>query len=249
MTGPRGVVDAGFEREDGRVSPEGDLSEPDPVELAVQAAPGGVALGPRTPPLLPLHGAHTDRVGVDSARDRPELSTAQAAARPGGIARDLRDAGPVAVASFAANGANIVVTLVLARLLTTRGYGALAQLTALFLIVSMPGTALAVGVVRRVTALSTSGAAGSVGTWARRVHLRGMCLVVAFSIVVFCAREPLAKLLSIPAPLGVFAILAAGGVWVLLSLDRGLLQSHREYRTLSANLLATADGAFTLVTN
>jgi O-antigen/teichoic acid export membrane protein len=149
----------------------------------------------------------------------------------------LRDAGPLALAGFAANGANVVVTVLVARLLTTRGYGALAQLTSLFLIVSMPGTAVVVGVVRRVTALAVVGRVASVRDWARHAHTQAIVVVGALAIVALSVRGLLARELSIPVPLGVFAIIVAGAVWVLLSLDRGLLQARRHYKALSVNLL------------
>jgi O-antigen/teichoic acid export membrane protein len=148
-----------------------------------------------------------------------------------------RDAGPLALAGFAANGANVIVTVVVARLLATRGYGALAQLTSLFLIVSLPGTAVVVSVVRRVTALAGAGRAAPVRDWARRTHARALTALMVAAAVAFVARGALSRVLSIPEPLAVFAILFAGSVWVLLSLDRGLLQARRAYRTLAVNLL------------
>ena len=109
--------------------------------------------------------------------------------------------------------------------------------TSLFLIVSVPGTAVVVGVVRRVTALATSGRGASVRDWAHRNHMRVTVAVAVLAIAVFSARGPIAHMLSIPTPLGVFAMVVAGSVWVLLSLDRGLLQAKRRYRVLSVNLL------------
>lgn len=177
------------------------------VDVAVEAVPGAVSLGAGLP-------------------------GAAAAVRTG-----LRDAGPLAAAGFLANGANVVVTVILARVLSTRGYGALAQLTSLFLIVSLPGTALTVGVVRRVAAWHGVGVGSAVWRWARRVHLRVTAVAAGFAVVILGVRGPLAGALSIPTPLGVFAVLAAAATWVVLSLDRGLLQSHRDYRALSVNLL------------
>ena len=42
---------------------------------------------------------------------------------------------------------------------------------------------------------------------------------------------------STSTTLAVSTLLAAGAVWILLCFDRGLLQAHRSYRTLSVNLL------------
>ena len=195
-------------------APRDGSSDSGLVEVAVESVPGAFALGPR--PMPP--GASAD----------PRDATIRAG---------LKDAGPLALAGFAANGANVVVTVVMARLLQTRGYGALAQLTALFLILSMPGTAITVGVVRRVTGWHAELTASSVWSWARRVHAQGTVVAVSFAAGIFAVRGPLSRLLSIPEPIGVFAILSAGAVWILLSFDRGLLQAHRNYRALSGNLL------------
>ena len=48
-----------------------------------------------------------------------------------------------------ANGLNVVATVAVARLLTTNQYGGVAQLLGLYFVLSMPGSALLVSVVRR----------------------------------------------------------------------------------------------------
>jgi len=200
-----------------------------PPEVQQVALDGEVAGALRR---LPENALDTSSGAPDADGSGPETRERRVGMRSG-----LRDAGPLALAGFAANGANVVVTVLVARLLTTRGYGALAQLTSLFLIVSMPGTAVVVGVVRRVTALAVTGRSARVHDWARRAHVQIIVVVGAMAIVALSARGLLARELSIPVPLGVFAIIVAGAVWVLLSLDRGLLQARRRYRALSVNLL------------
>jgi hypothetical protein len=56
----------------------------------------------------------------------------------------LLQAGPLAIAGVLANGASVVLTVALARLLTPHSYGVLNQLTGLYLILSMPGSAVVV---------------------------------------------------------------------------------------------------------
>jgi O-antigen/teichoic acid export membrane protein len=148
----------------------------------------------------------------------------------------LLQAGPLAVAGLAANAANVVVTVVLARLLVARGYGALNQLTGVFLVVSTPGAAVIVAVVRRLTSWETA-RGGDVCRWARRLHRQGAVALVLFAVAVVCAGPALAGLLGRSGAAGVDAATLAGAVRVLLCLDRGLLQAHRDYRTLSVNLL------------
>ena len=78
----------------------------------------------------------------------------------------VRRAALVALAGGAANAANVIVTVVIARLLSPRGYGALAVLVGLFFVLLMPGSALVVAVVRRVTAWEHHGHGAQVGAWA-----------------------------------------------------------------------------------
>ncbi|HTX63585.1 MAG TPA: hypothetical protein VMD28_08075, partial [Acidimicrobiales bacterium] len=97
--------------------------------------------------------------------ERPE-----ARARSGWRA-GLSDAGPLAVAGVVANAGSLAVTLVLARVLAARDYGALNQLIGVFFVVSTPGSAVLVGVVRRVTRWPL--ALDTVGRWGAGVHRRG----------------------------------------------------------------------------
>ena len=161
--------------------------------------------------------------------ERPE-----APARPGWRA-GLWDAGPLALAGVAANGASLLVTLVLARLLDARGYGALNQLIGVFFVVATPGSAVLVAVVRRVT--DWSGSLDGVVRWGAEVHRRGTWGLVLFAALVLVVGSPAAALLGRPDALGFDAAAVAGAVWVLLCVDRGLLQAHREYRVLSGNVL------------
>jgi O-antigen/teichoic acid export membrane protein len=95
-----------------------------------------------------------------------------------------------------------------------------------------------VAVVRRVTAWRGDGSAGLTQRWARRVHRQGLtALLVAVVLTVALVGPWVASLLRQPNAVGVDAVVAAGGVWVLLCVDRGLLQAHRAYRPLSFNLL------------
>lgn len=161
-------------------------------------------------------------------------STAVSRSR-GSLREGLWQAGPLAAAGVVANAGSVVVTVVLARLLVSRDYGALNQLTGLFFVVSTPGSAVLVAVVRRVAAWHEAN--GSVGAWAAVLRRRALWALGAFAAAVCAAGPFLAGVLGRHDPAGVDGMTVAGGVWVLLCVDRGLLQAHREYRRLSANLL------------
>lgn len=157
-----------------------------------------------------------------------------AATAPDSVRSGLLQAGPLAVAGLLANAASLVVTVALARLLSPHAYGSVNQLLGLFLIMSMPGSAVAVAVVRRVTAL---GSPAGVRGWAARVHAQGTLALAVFSVVVVVVGGWLSHTLGQRSATGTICILIAGAVWILLSLDRGLLQAHRNYRGLAANFL------------
>jgi len=149
----------------------------------------------------------------------------------------LLQAGPVAIAGMLVNGAAALVVVALARLVSSQSYGEIAQLLGLFFILSMPGSAVLVGVVRRVTGLQTTGQSHLVRKWIARAHricLAGMAVEL---VLVLALQGWIAHQLRLPDGRGVVLILMAAGIWILLSVDRGLLQAHRSYRPLAGNLL------------
>ena len=137
------------------------------------------------------------------------------------------------------NGAGALVVVVVARLVTPQSYGAIAQLLGLFFILSMPGSAVLVGVVRRVTALQNAGhgrlvqpvgGARSSASCSRPSPSR-WCVVLAL-------QGWIARQLSLPEQRRAWS----SSWWRRASgsccrVDRGLLQAHRSYRALAGNLL------------
>ncbi len=152
----------------------------------------------------------------------------------------MRGAIPLAFAGLIANAANLGVTLVIARALSTRSYGAVAQLVAIFFVVSMPGNALLVGVVRRITNWQHTGQADLIDEWITRVRRAGVAVVLTVAVLAILARDFVATELSLPGPGGVAEIIIAGAAWCLLCVDRGLMQCGRLYPSLAANLLVDA---------
>ncbi|HMD46063.1 MAG TPA: hypothetical protein VKG43_07880 [Acidimicrobiales bacterium] len=198
------------------------------AEAAVEGLPGALSLAPSA--TVPVIGGELILPERGAGRNDGDVA-------PDTVRRGLLQAGPLAVAGLVANGANVVVTILLARMLSTGGYGSLAQLVGIFLIVSMPGSAITVGVVRRVTAWHGSGSAHLVQRWARRVHRQGTTVLIAFALLAAAVGVPLSSALGQPHPVALVAMVVAGGLWVLFSLDRGLLQAHRDYKELAYNLL------------
>jgi O-antigen/teichoic acid export membrane protein len=204
------------------VSSDAEEARPSPAEVLVESVPAAVSLAPSAGGLalggeLPLD--QTGQTGVESMR------------------AGLLQAGPLAAAGLVANGANVIVTVALARLLDPHSYGVLNQLTGLFLILSMPGSAVVVAVVRRVTMWHEGGSGHLVRRWAGRIHRRSSLAVLTWGVVMFALGHSIAGLLGERSAVGCAAILTAAAFFVLLSLDRGLLQARRAYRPLASNLL------------
>ncbi len=139
-----------------------------------------------------------------------------------------------------ANGSNVVVTVLVAHLLSTRGYGALVQLLAVFLVLSMPGSALGVAVVRRVAAWGAAGSHHELSGWISTVRHAGTGVVVAVGVPAWLARGWLAQQLSLPSPDGLVDVVVAGVLWAVLAVERGLLQSRHAYRALAVNMCLEA---------
>jgi O-antigen/teichoic acid export membrane protein len=153
------------------------------------------------------------------------------------VASGVVTAMPVALAGAATGVAGIIVTVLLARILSNQGYGAYAQLVSLFLIISMPGSALIVAVVRRTASWRTAGSHLELARWAHQVHRRMYGLFGVFALLVAALCIPLSWLLAKPSPVSVAFFMLGAGLWVLLCVDRGFLQGTQRYHGLAANYL------------
>jgi O-antigen/teichoic acid export membrane protein len=153
---------------------------------------------------------------------------------------EIRNAGVVAVAGLVANISSLLATVLIARPLGELDYGVVVVLVGMFLVLAIPGSALLVAVVRRVTAWLSVGRGDRVDPWVRRVRRAGYLAFAGFVVVAFAARWWLADLLHLPGPAGVTEVLIAGGGWAMLSVDRGLLQARLAYRSLAASVVAEA---------
>jgi O-antigen/teichoic acid export membrane protein len=192
----------------------------EPIHEAVSSAPAvGIAVAGGPMITLPEEGPDVRAsTGADSVRS------------------GLNQAGPVAIAGLVVNAAGALVVVAVARLVTSQAYGDIAQLLGLFFILSMPGSAILVGVVRRVTALQTSGQGHLVRHWIAKVHRIALAAIAVEVVLVVALQGWIAHQLSLPNSQGIVLILVAAGIWILLSVDRGLLQAHRSYRALAGNL-------------
>ena len=162
---------------------------------------------------------------------------AEGAEGPESFLSGIFQAGPLAVGGLIANALNVVATVVVARLLTTNQYGGIAQLLGLFFVLSMPGSALLVSVVRRITAMTTSGHGADARAWTVRLYRKAAFGVAIWSVVSVAVEAPVSHALRLPDDGGVAFTMIAAGFWLLLCLDRAVLQSHRRYASLGMSLM------------
>src|SRR4051794_3800193 len=177
----------------------------------------------------------------DAALERPAAARGAAprfAALRGG--ETARPAG-LAAAAMVANAVAIAFTVIFTRVLGADRYGSLAALINLTVILLVPGSALQVAAARE-------GAVGRLGAGrqlsATLAHWRRQLLLglVGVAVVAALARESLAALLNVEETWAAAAVPVAGALWMLLSLERGLLQAARAYRAVGVSVVFEALG-------
>ena len=153
----------------------------------------------------------------------------------------VRDALIVAIAGLVANGLNLIVTIVLARVLPVRdhssAYGAFAQMVGLFIVVSLPGSAIAIAVVRRSSWWLARGGNAELEAWRRGVSRQMVRALCIFAVVAAIAAPFVAKGLGGRSWVAVLLTSLGAGCWVVLAVERAFLQSCRRYHPLAANFL------------
>jgi O-antigen/teichoic acid export membrane protein len=154
-------------------------------------------------------------------------------------------AAGLAAAQLAANGIAVIFTAIFARVLGREDYGVLAAALSTFLILSVPGYALQVAVSRAVAARRL-GARGELGATLRRWTQRLSAATVALAVAAALFREPLAELLSVDAPWAAAATLPTVTLWILLSVERGMLAGLGEYRVVGFSIAGEAGGRLAL---
>jgi O-antigen/teichoic acid export membrane protein len=150
-------------------------------------------------------------------------------------------AAGLAAAAIAANLFAVVATVVFTRLLGTVGYGSLAALLNLSVILLVPGAALQVAAARDGT-LGRFGEGGELAAtlqrWTRRLVLAASATALAAAL----ARHQLAAMLGIEQEWAAAAVPVTAWLWVLLSLQRGLLQATRAYRAVGLSIVFESAG-------
>jgi O-antigen/teichoic acid export membrane protein len=145
-------------------------------------------------------------------------------------------AAALAGAMILANVVALGTTLAFGRLLNVEQYGSLASLISGFLILSVAGSALQAAVARE-GALGRLGRDGdlaaTLGRWTRSLAL---LLVVAVAVSIL-ARHQIARAVGVDQEWAAAAELPAACLWLLLSVQRGILQALQRYSTVGASMV------------
>ncbi|QEC49496.1 glycosyltransferase [Baekduia soli] len=151
-------------------------------------------------------------------------------------------AAGLAGATLLNNAVQLVFVVLFSRLLGADGYGALAAIVSGFLILMVGGQSVQVAAAREAT-LGHLGAGGGLrGTLARwtRQLIAATVVLAALGVLV---RHPLAHLLGTPEhPWAAASLLPTGSLWLLLSLQRGVLQGLRAYAPVGISIVGEAFG-------
>jgi glycosyltransferase involved in cell wall biosynthesis/O-antigen/teichoic acid export membrane protein len=151
-------------------------------------------------------------------------------------------AAGLAAATLLNNAIQLVFVVLFTRLLGADGYGALAAIISGFLILMVGGQSIQVAAAREAT-LGHLGGGGrmraTLERWTRQLVLATAVLAV-FGVLV---RQPLADLLGVPEhPWAVAGLPATGALWLLLSLQRGVLQGLRLFGPVGLSIIGEAIG-------
>ncbi len=153
---------------------------------------------------------------------------------------DTAKAAGLAGAMIANNVIALGSTLVFARLLKDKqggGYGSLAALVSYFLILSVVGQALQVATAREGV-LGHLGVGAALMSTVRRWTRTLLLFTAAITVVSVLLRDPIASAVGVKHDQWAAAIgLPAAGLWLALSVLRGVLQGVGDYKGVGISLV------------
>jgi O-antigen/teichoic acid export membrane protein len=161
---------------------------------------------------------------------------------------DTGRAAGLAAAVLATNFIALVFTIVFARILGASGYGSLAALLSAFIILMVPGSALQIATAREVSQAVASGSS-TAGSGVRRWLGRLGVATAVVAVVAIPLRPVIGALINVDYLWAAAAVPVTSMLWMLVSVERGVLQGFRRYKLVGLSLIgeAAARLAFGLV--
>ncbi len=151
-------------------------------------------------------------------------------------------------AVIAQNVLALVFTIIFARLLGATGYGSLAVLVSAYIILMVPGSALQIAVAREVSGELAEGVA-NVGSGVRSWLVRLALATVVVSLAAIPLRSVIGAIINVDDLWGAAAVPLTAMLWVILCVERGVLQGFQRYRAVAVSIVgeATSRIVFALV--
>jgi O-antigen/teichoic acid export membrane protein len=154
---------------------------------------------------------------------------------------DTAHAAGLAAAAMAANVVAVAFTVIFTRILGADRYGSLAALLNLTIVLFVPGSALQVAAAREGS-IGRLGRGRELSATLHRWTRQMLVVLLLVSLVSALAREQIAALLNISQEWAAAAVPATAALWMLLSIERGLLQAARAYRAVGLSVVLEALG-------
>ncbi len=149
---------------------------------------------------------------------------------------DVAKAAGLAGAQIAANVVAVAFTIVFARWLGTEGYGSLARMISIFVILIVLGSALQVATARE-TALGRMGSpaecAATLERWTRGLLIATAAVAVASVLL----RQQIADAMHVDQVWAAALVAPTGALWVVVAVQRGVLQGLRAYQPVGLSLV------------
>jgi O-antigen/teichoic acid export membrane protein len=142
-------------------------------------------------------------------------------------------------AVIAQNVLALVFTIIFARILGASGYGSLAVLVSAYIILMVPGSALQIAVAREVSGERAAGVP-NVGAGVRRWLVRLAIATVVVALAAIPARSLIGTIINVDDLWGAAAVPLTAMLWVILCVERGVLQGFQRYRAVAFSIVGEA---------
>jgi O-antigen/teichoic acid export membrane protein len=142
-------------------------------------------------------------------------------------------------AVIAQNVLALIFTIIFARILGATGYGSLAVLVSAYIILMVPGSALQIAVARELSGERASGVA-NVGAGVRGWLVRLALAAVVVALVAIPFRSVIGAIINVDDLWGAAAIPLTAMLWVILCVERGVLQGFQRYRPVALSIVGEA---------